>query len=737
MGLGIAIAGSISVAAMFLVMTIIPSATDKFVDSIEIRSQISEIQKKLDNTLFEITSLTADAGADVFGFDLTNTGTQKIWNYDKMNFLVTYDADISGTKTRLVESFTYNEQASFLGVSTNQFGRPIQDIAVGGWTSTPLYGKLNETIRNDQTFVTSPLSISSPTNNATVKLDPVDDPETGFGHILRYTYKSELIAANKGVLGYGEDNALNGRYMNWTGSSFGPEGSVSQIIPLATDIQWVVVRSSPTTVEKVMGFVVASTNTLYINTWNGATWTSNWSTLIGNSDTRHFDIAYEGNSGDVIVVFGDGTSQLKFRKRVSGTWDTLNGNAGSALANFPKWVVAKSSPVNDDIFVAVNTQATTLTAMRWDGTANTWGNQNTTTTPPMSRDYQCFDIAFERSTGHALLIWGPNSSSLLYKKFTTSWQSEITAYSGLVDKIRWVVAEGNRRNPSSNEIAVGMSADNNNYEFGAWTGSSWVTRPSSISAADKDNRGISVGFDRSNDKAMFVFATGAVKKQMSWRTWTSEGGFSSITLQSGVSDDIRWIQLRPDPLSNKIMVLYYDRSGDLFHRVWDGSSWSSLGAALELTMSVADKKESFMYAWDNVPVTTLTVQLLQGQTVIAQWNEGNIYGTTSWVQKDRRLTSDQADSITDYSDLRVGYVGNGNQLKWSWAEFQVSSFPGDANEWGINNIGEDSLEPRILNPGETATILAKLPYPPYLGGIFTVTVITDSGRVISDSITIS
>lgn len=737
MGLGIAIAGSISVAAMFLVMTVIPGATDKFVDSIEVRTQINEIQKKLDNTFLQITSLTADAGADVFGFELTNTGTQKVWNYDKMNFLVTYDADIAGTKTRLVESFRYNEQASFLGVSVDQFARPTQDIAVGGWTSTPLYEKLNEVIRNDATFITSPITITSPTNNATVKLDPVDDPETAFGHILRYTYKSELIAANKGILGYGEDLATQAKYREWNGTHFLNEVSVNEPLALLTDIQWMVVRSSPNTVEKIMGFVVASTNTLHITTWNGVSWTENWNTILADSDTRRFDIAYEATSGDVIVVFGDITgNQLKYRDRVGGSWNPA-GDVGAPLTNVPLHVVAKSNPNNDDIMVGVIDNSTILYGMRWNGSTNAWGDRQTTTTAPFSRNYPCFDFAFERGTGDALLIWASGSKSLMYKKFTTSWQAEQTAYTGLADNIRWVVAEGNRRNLSSNEIAVGMSSNSNDLEFGAWTGTSWVSKPATVSAADKDNKGIAVAFDRTNDRAMFVFPTGSAKDRLSWRTWTSESGFSSITTEAGISGDIRWVQLRADPLSNKIIALYGDNNSDLFHRVWSGFSWSSLGTALEVEVSAHDKREFFMYAWDNVPTTGLTIQLLQGETVIAQWNEGNIYGGNTWVQKDRRLTSDQANAITDYTDLRVGYVGNGNQIKWSWTEFQVSAFPGNANEWGINNIGEDSVDPRILNPGESASILAKLPHPPYPGGIFTVTVITDGGKAISDSIIIS
>ena len=56
----------------------------------------------------------------------------------------------------------------------------------------------------------------------------------------------------------------------------------------------------------VMGVYSSGLKRLYIQTWDGSNWTTNWDTdLDYDGSTRMFDIAYENNSGDVIVVFGD------------------------------------------------------------------------------------------------------------------------------------------------------------------------------------------------------------------------------------------------------------------------------------------------------------------------------------------------------------------------------------------------------------------------------------------------
>ena len=54
----------------------------------------------------------ATSGSSVMNFTLINQGSQKLWNYDEFELLVTYDANILGTRTTVTEQFTYNASAS-------------------------------------------------------------------------------------------------------------------------------------------------------------------------------------------------------------------------------------------------------------------------------------------------------------------------------------------------------------------------------------------------------------------------------------------------------------------------------------------------------------------------------------------------------------------------------------------------------------------------------------------------
>ena len=52
----------------------------------------------------------------------------------------------------------------------------------------------------------------------------------------------------------------------------------------------------------------------------------------------------------------------------------------------------------------------------------------------------------------------------------------------------------------------------------------------------------------------------------------------------------------------------------------------------------------------------LTVQLKQGGSLIAQWVHLAI--NSNWIEADQLLTTLEADSITDYSDLRLKFIAN-------------------------------------------------------------------------------
>jgi len=81
-------------------------------------------------TSISISGINYTVGSNLVNFTLTNEGSEKLWNYDEFDILVTYDADILGTQTTRTEKFTYNVDA--FAISNGQEGEsPDFDVQRG------------------------------------------------------------------------------------------------------------------------------------------------------------------------------------------------------------------------------------------------------------------------------------------------------------------------------------------------------------------------------------------------------------------------------------------------------------------------------------------------------------------------------------------------------------------------------------------------------------------------------
>lgn len=141
----------------------------------------------------------------------------------------------------------------------------------------------------------------------------------------------------------------------------------------------------------------------------------------------------------------------------------------------------------------------------------------------------------------------------------------------------------------------------------------------------------------------------------------------------------------------------------------------------------------------------LTVSLLQGGTTIASWSHSNI--PENFVLATQTLSTTQANSITDYTDLRLQFTGTMNginiqprSVQISWAEVEVpptiydcSQVPLGAGQWTIDKISNNLHDPRIINTGEYGKFCINLTHNIYPNSDVTLTVSTDVGKTKSDS----
>jgi archaellum component FlaF (FlaF/FlaG flagellin family) len=141
---------------------------------------------------------------------------------------------------------------------------------------------------------------------------------------------------------------------------------------------------------------------------------------------------------------------------------------------------------------------------------------------------------------------------------------------------------------------------------------------------------------------------------------------------------------------------------------------------------------------------TLTTTLLQGSTTIASWSDAM---PDNFAVSSHTLSVAQADSITNYSDLRLQFTATLDGIilatngEISWAELQVPTRQGvydcsavtlSSGRWVIDRIMGDLQDPKILNTGEEGKICIKLANNVYPNSYVTVQVTTDVGKNDSD-----
>ena len=163
MGLSNALSGGIVMVALISVLLTVPGIVGTTSIVQDASTEIAEIELKIANTHISLSTLSATNGDDLVTFTLSNSGTEKLWNYDKFNIFVTYDEDSS----RYTESLTYAGTCS-------------GDPAKGNWCVSSISNdNLDPGILNQNESMNISLKVDHDTQNGVVIVVlSVDNGET-------------------------------------------------------------------------------------------------------------------------------------------------------------------------------------------------------------------------------------------------------------------------------------------------------------------------------------------------------------------------------------------------------------------------------------------------------------------------------------------------------------------------------------------------------------------------------
>jgi hypothetical protein len=311
----------------------------------------------------------------------------------------------------------------------------------------------------------------------------------------------------------------------------------------------------------------------------------------GASPTYPYSMA-EGS-----IAYGKNDSILRYKTVPAGTnnWDNSDNAAmdlGNGAARYVK--IVASPKENKKIMGSLDTSGKVITQV-WNGSS--WSSSETVTSAvdaANSRDQQRgFDIAYERNSGDALIVYSVNGTKPYYRTRALgagSWSSELQVadWPGAGIPL-WIRLEANPTESSNEIMLVGMDSNLSIFAL-VWNGSSWITASAQTLANTTAMQSVSQPFDvaynwdDTNPHALVVFAESGQTEDWAFKVWHStaqtwgqtRNGFDFDTSAAvPASPSIRWMKLatnRGSTNSNRIGMGIADNDADLGGWVWNAAT---------------------------------------------------------------------------------------------------------------------------------------------------------------------
>lgn len=279
-------------------------------------------------------------------------------------------------------------------------------------------------------------------------------------------------------------------------------------------------------------------------------------------------------SGPIMMAYSK-TTTTPFYRIWDGTNWSAEGSASAVVGNI-NYVVLKSSEVRNEVILGTQTSTGAIYIQIWNGTS--WGNL--TQVGAGSTTTRSFDIAYEKTTGNALIAYS-SGADFAYRTWdgtTLSGATTVTA-PPTTGAVNWLEL---RQNPvsGSNEIAMIMMDATTGVYGMRWTGSAWNNMGTAATwdttASNAARKGIDVEYERTSGHIMFAWSD-STSTDLRYRTWNgttlSGATLLDIPAMGGVGN---WVQMDARPSSDEIMLGVQDAGADINTRKWSGTAWDTV-----------------------------------------------------------------------------------------------------------------------------------------------------------------
>lgn len=278
------------------------------------------------------------------------------------------------------------------------------------------------------------------------------------------------------------------------------------------------------------------------------------------------------------MVFSNNTTAPQSEAYTAAT-NTFGAPAATATGtNGQTFFVDRAAPTRNEHVAGYVTTSGQLYVLRWNGTA--WSNEWNVAVGGNGIDGRRFDIAYENTSGRAVVVYSNNTSSTLaYRIWNgTSWTAAATQASARLTGVPNAIKLAAQTTSGSNTLAATIADANSILTTLVWSGSAWGNEPSSSHGTLAGTAGQNDLWDHAyasqSGDLIVVFTTSL--PQQSYRTF-SAGTWSAVaSINSGTqrSPPLQMFAVaNPDPAVNQVLVGWNrSASPNVYARIWSGGT---------------------------------------------------------------------------------------------------------------------------------------------------------------------
>lgn len=308
--------------------------------------------------------------------------------------------------------------------------------------------------------------------------------------------------------------------------------------------------------------------------------------------------------GDGLIIYGDTASLARPKYRLfTDSTNTFNGEADTG-SSFTDTIVGKNffvqtNPTKSEAVAGYVNNSGVLRVLCFDGT--TWTSEWTVTVGGTGTNDGRFGIAYEKTTGDAMVVYSTNTATTNEMAYRTkagatgcgsaNWAAATNITAARTNGVvQWIRME-NSPVSGSNNIALAWADASSDLSAMVWTGASWaIAEPTAALetelervTASQDVLSFDIAYESTSGNLMVVWGlnqattctagtTIATTNCIRYARYTTS--WSAVAAIPTVADPATNIDISANPNSNAMALAALDNNqADLSAAYWSGSAW--------------------------------------------------------------------------------------------------------------------------------------------------------------------